>query len=349
MATHGWGTDRSVADTLITEGHRFNFYQAVRLLEMMAPERSPVGEGVEADAEAVRFRSDVRLDFPAGDVTRVRPPGPDGAPADMTVNVMGLAGALGPLPAAYTELILERVWKKDTALRDFLDIFNHRLVSLLYRVRKTYRLGFDFASPQRGHIARYLFSLMGMGTGSLQARMGVEDRSLLHYTALLAHRPRSMAGLTYLLADHFGVPVRGVPFRGQWRTIAADQITRLGAGGQNRRLGVNAVLGGRVWDQQGKFEVHLGPMAADTLMDFIPTGSAFAPLCELVRFYSGSELDFDIVLQVSPDDPPARALDARRGPRLGWSAWLGGPRHRMPHQPVRLSPETIDTAYNKER
>ena len=193
MATHGWGTDRSLADTLFAEGHRFNFYQAVRLLEIMAPERSLVGEGVEADAEAVRFRSEVRFDFPAGDVADVHPPEQKDAPPTMIVNVMGLAGAMGPLPAAYTELLLERVWKKDTALRAFLDIFNHRLVALLYRVRKTYRLGFDFASPQRGHMARYLYSLMGLGTGNLQSRMGVSDRSMLQYTALLAHQPRSMS------------------------------------------------------------------------------------------------------------------------------------------------------------
>ena len=340
MATHGWGTDRSLADTLFAEGHRFNFYQAVKLLEILAPDKARVGEGVEADAEAVRFRSAVRFDFPAGDVTDLRPPEEKGASPAMTVNVMGLGGALGPLPAVYTELMLERDWKKDTALRAFLDIFNHRLVSLLYRVRKTYRLGFDFASPQHGHISRYLYALMGLGTGSLQARMGVGDRSMLQYTALLAHRPRSMAGLSYLLADHFKVPVRGVPFCGQWRTIAADQITCLGGRGQNRRLGIDVVLGGRVWDQQGKFEIHLGPLPADTLMDFIPTGPAFAPLCELIRFYSGAELDFDIVLLPDAEDAPARGLDTRSGPRLGWSAWLGGAKPRAACQPVRLSSES---------
>ena len=63
MAGHGWGTTGSVARLLFAEGWRFELHQAVRLLERMAREAVPVGEGTEPEREAVRFSSRVGLDF----------------------------------------------------------------------------------------------------------------------------------------------------------------------------------------------------------------------------------------------------------------------------------------------
>ena len=45
----------------------------------------------------------------------------------MTVNFLGLAGCLGALDIPSTELVMRRTSNGDNALRDFLDIFNHRL------------------------------------------------------------------------------------------------------------------------------------------------------------------------------------------------------------------------------
>src|SRR5262249_36158429 len=153
MATHGWGTAPSVASWLFDEGYRFDFYQAVKLLELLQPDSTAVGEGAEPEKEAVRFTSKISMAFPATDVATIHPPKHPGTPAEMTVNFLGLAGCLGPLPPPYTELILDSVRRHDTALRDFLDIFNHRLVSLLYRVRKKHHLGLDSTAPEHNVFA----------------------------------------------------------------------------------------------------------------------------------------------------------------------------------------------------
>ena len=57
----------------------------------------------------------------------------------MTVNFMGLTGPLGILPYSYTEFMLERMRAKDSSLQDFLDIFNHRMISFFYRAWEKYR------------------------------------------------------------------------------------------------------------------------------------------------------------------------------------------------------------------
>ncbi|HEV2844832.1 MAG TPA: type VI secretion system baseplate subunit TssG, partial [Thermoanaerobaculia bacterium] len=191
MAANGRGPDGSVADQLFSEGWRFELYQAVRLLERMSREAVPVGEGSEPEREAVRFSSRVGFDFPASEVQEIFPPAAPGEPARLTVNVLGLAGAHGPLPAPFSELLLERLWAKDPAFRDFLDIFNHRLVSMLHRARKRVRPGLSWDRPDSEGVSRAAFALMGLGTEGVRDRMEVEDRALLQYTGILAQRGRS--------------------------------------------------------------------------------------------------------------------------------------------------------------
>jgi type VI secretion system protein ImpH len=349
MATYGWGTDHSVATGLFTAGHRFDFYQAVRLLELLQPASLAVGESAEPHKEAVRFKSRVSLAFPATDVAAVQPPGSPGMPAEMTVNFMGLAGGLGPLPAPYTELILERAWRQDTALGDFLDIFNHRLVSLLYRVRKKHRLGLAGLSPERDAFAGHLFALLGLGTRGVRERLLVKDRTVLFYAGLLTQQPRSITGLEAMLADYFGVPVQGWQFCGRWRSLEADQVTTLGVSGQNRRLGDSVVLGTRLWDQYGAFELRLGPLTLPQFGTFLPIGQGFDALCELTRFYVRGAFDFTVRLLLRAAEVPTAQLSREHGSRLGWTTWLHTRTGHASDAQVCLTPSAVPSDLQKVR
>jgi len=337
MAAHGWGTDRPLEELLFEKGHLFEFYQAVRLLEVIYPEKIPIGEGSEPGKETVRFKSQVSHDFPASQISEIQKGSRSHWPIEMGVNFLGLAGCLGPLPIPYTELILERAWYKDTALKDFLDIFNHRLVSLLYRVRKIHRIGFDFKPPHKGHFVRYFFSLMGMGTVGLKDRMRLHDRALLNYTQLLAQQPRSMTGLEIILTDYFKVKIKGNQYCGHWHHLEDDQITQIGVSGENQVLGHNAVIGTKAWDQQGKFELVLGPLSLSEFLDFLPSGRTFTPLYQLTRFYVGGEYEFDLVLILKAGKIPESRMGSTDGPRLGWTSWLKTGKQEKETGRVRLS------------
>jgi type VI secretion system protein ImpH len=321
MASYGWRQSRTVAEGLWEEGYRFSFLQAVRLLETLYPDRTSPAEGVDPRREVVRFKSEVRLDFPPGDVETIRPPR-EGEPAEMRVNVLGLAGSMGPLPASVVELIMERSYRKDGALAEFLDIFNHRLVSLLYRARKKYRPALDAKAPDRGRVATVLHSLLGLGTPHLLGRMGVRDRTLLAYTGFFTETVRPSIGLTRLLEDAFDTHAEIEPFRGRWDHIEDDDVTRIGESGQNQVLGQTAVLGRRVWDQAASFEIHLGPLNLDQFLSFLPNGRAFHPLVALVRFYAQEELGFTFRLALQAAEVPELRLGAAYGAFLGWTTWL---------------------------
>lgn len=322
MAPDRGPTDRPLDDTLFAEAYRFDFYQAVRLLEVLYPRQVAPGEDVEPLKETVRFASKVALEFPASDVDEAERPKQADRPAGMRVNFLGLAGALGPLPQPYTELILQRVWRKDGALRDFLDIFNHRLVSFMYRVRKKHRVALEPKRPDEGRMAQHLFALVGLGTPGLRGRMPVRDRALLVYAGLLAQQPRSMVGLEAVLTDYFRVSVHGRQLLGSWHTLDAHQTTRIGVTGRNQRLGEGAVVGTRVWDQQTRFRLELGPLGLHEFLGFLPIGRAWKPLCGLTRFWAGREFDFDVQLTLRAGQVPESRLSGSSGPRLGWTSWL---------------------------
>jgi type VI secretion system protein ImpH len=331
MAGFGWQREKSVRDWLLAEPYRFDFYQAVRLLEIVAPEAASPGESSEPEKEAVRFLSRVGLDFPASDIQQIAPT----SPPQMTVNFLGLAGSQGPLPGPDTERIIERVWHKDLAMRDFLDIFNHRLVSLLYRVRKLHRVGLSARTPNETPIARYLYSAFGLGLSPLRNRLPTCDPALLHFSGILAQQPRSSVGLERLLTDQFQVRMIVKQFVGVWRTLEPDQWTKIGRAGRNQVLGQTAVAGTRVWDQQGRFEVQLGPMKFARFLDFLPLRRGWAPLCALTRFYAGQQFDFSFRLVLKREDVPQTHLGKSR---LGWTSWLKTAPFTADDSQVRLYP-----------
>lgn len=311
----------SASDELAVRAYAYEFSQAVRLLEMLSPHAVSVGEGADPAREPVRFRSSFSLAFPASELQELRADA-DGGPPELTVNFLGLGGALGPLPHALTEWVLARVAAKDFALRDFLDVFNHRLVSIFFRSRRKSRLGMEWSSPEEQRFADYLRAVIGILTDGLKERMALPDRALLGYAGLLSKRPRDSVGLAALLTDYFGAAVEVRPLRGAFRALAPERQTRIGERGQNRVLGETALLGARVWDQQAGIELRVGPLAFARYTDFLPGQPGHTALWQLARFYIGQQLDLHITLLLKGADIPPARLGRKGTAELGQAAFL---------------------------
>jgi len=305
---------------IVEYGHSFEFFQAVRVLERLFRGREPVGGASHPGREVARFRAHISLSFPPGEIQEVVvPEGEDPQPV-VLVNFFGLAGPSGVLPHHYTELLLERAYLKDRTLRDFLDLFNHRMISLFYRAWEKYRLA---AAYERGSdsFSEYLKNLVGFGTGGLQKRLSIDDQVLLYYAGLLLQRPHCACNLEGMVRDYFGVPAEVRQFHGHWVKLGEENQTRLGR--QNHRLGFSAVCGSRVWDRQSKFRIRLGPLGLESFERFLPGGFHHAPLTQMSRLFAGLELDFDVQLVLKAREVPAcRLRSSGPGARLGWSSWL---------------------------
>lgn len=323
MGTESGRTDPPLEQELFDEPYRFEFFQAVRLLERLDAERKPVGRDGQPTREAVRFRTRQTFSFPASEIYDIKRSDREEheKPPEMTVAFMGLTGPVGVLPHHYTELLMERARYNDTALWTFLDIFNHRLISLFYRMWEKHRFPIAYERGELDQFTSYLFDIIGMGTGGLRGRLSFEDQALISYGGLIAQRPHSASAIAAILSDYFGVPARAVQFAGQWLNLGED-ATKLGSA--NSELGVSTIAGARVWDSQSKFRIKMGPMRLQEFNAFVPAGSAFSPMKDLLQLLAGLEFDFDVQLVLKAEDVPACRVggDPQKGPRLGWTSWL---------------------------
>jgi type VI secretion system protein ImpH len=336
-----------LSERLAHEPYRFDFFQVVRLLEMAAREAAaadprrpsaPVGQDGGPESEHVRFRAQPTLGFPAAPVSQIRAPAtapdngrPPGAP-EAVVSFYGMTGPLGALPQHYTALLLRRVRAKDFSLRDFLDLFNHRALSLFFRAWEKYRLPWSFERARHDGttdaVSQSLYCLTGFGTGGLRGRQRVPDEAILFYAGHLAHYPRSAAALEALLADYFELSVEIQQAQGQWLTLDdADCSCLPGPGepeGGANALGVSVFLGERVWDVQSKFRVRIGPLRYAQFCGFLPDGDGLRALGQLTRTFVGPDLDFEVIPLLLPTDAPPCVLagDGPDAPRLGWNTWI---------------------------
>lgn len=313
----------ALVDALLDDPHGWEFFQVVRLLERAASERIAVGIAPDPEREAVRFRADPRLSFPAAEVTDVRRDD-DANPYEVTVSFLGLVGSQGPLPRIDTERVLRRLQRRDRGLVDFLDLFHHRLVSLFYRARQKHRPALRIQPPEASPIAAALFATMGLGWPELRRAAPLPERALLGHAALLANRQRSAVGLERMLRRYFGVPVRVAQFVGAWRAIEPADRTAIGRGGRHRALGRGAMLGARVWQQDGTLEVELGPLDLDEFRGFLPGGTRLQAAFELSELYVRDACDVQLRPVLAADEVPPVRL-GHGDARLGWSTWLAGP------------------------
>jgi len=330
---------------LVRRPHRFDFFQAVRLFMTAVAERNAAAASGRASSlspyeEHLRFRAQVAHGFPASPIAAmtVPPPAPsdasDAAVPDMTVTFLALAGTGGVLPWHYTQLLIDQGREKDGGLRDFFDLFNHRLIAHFYRAweKSHFFVGYESARRARtdgtDRFTRMIFSLVGLGTPALRGRQAVSDDALLHYAGHFAHRPRSAVALARIARDLFQVPTEIRQFEGQWMYLEREDRTRLRRGANNR-LGLSAIAGARVWGIENRFRVRMTIARGDSFERFLPGGASYLALRDIVRTFAGPSFDFDLQVVLLKEAVPRCQLSARGTLRLGWNSWLfSGPATR---------------------
>lgn len=313
-----------IKDAFQQSPQSFEFFQAVRLLERMQPDRSRIGDFVHPSREVVRIGAHASMIFPASYIQQAS--WTEGQAPFLVVNFMGLTGPMGVLPHYYTVMVLERVRSKDRILAAFLDLFNHRMVSLFYRAWEKYHYGIAYERGGLDPFSRNLLDLVGLGTKGMQRRLAVRDETIVFYAGLFGQRPRSALGLEQVLSDYFSVPVKVQQFIGSWYKVDAGTQCQLDDWGYqvSRQLSVGALVGDEVFSHQSKVRIRIGPLSIRQYKDFLPDGTAYAPLRSLVRFWAGDALEYEVQLILDRQYVPACNLGDEQSepPRLGWLSWV---------------------------
>jgi type VI secretion system protein ImpH len=241
--------------------------------------------------------------------------------------LFGLFGPNGPLPIHLTEYARERLQHAgDPTFSRFLDVFHHRFLALFYRAWAQAQPHVNHDRPKEDRFTTYVGAFLGMSPAALRGRDTVPDLAKFFHVGALIRHVRNVEGLTHILQHFFRVPVRIEEFVGHWMLLSTRERTYLGS--DNAVLGSGAVLGGRLWDRQHKFRIHLGPLTLDQYESFLPGAHSLKKLVDWVRQYLCFELDWDVKLALDHSEVPRLRLG--RGQRLGLTTWVGRRRSETP-------------------
>lgn len=321
-ATDGTAADRlSWLEQLQAAPHRFTLFAALRLLEQCHASRPRLGDSRRCTDDAVRLGQAPTLSFAPSDVSAFSPG--EAAPARLEQYSFGLFGPNGALPRHLTEFAYERRHQReDDTFIDFLNAFQHRLVSLFYRAWASADPATSFDRPESDRFTQYLGALIGLAPATARDRDATPDRAKFSRASHLCRQVRSAEGLEMVLADYFGLPVMLEQFVGAWLDIPAELYCRLGGDPDSALLARSATLGASSWQCQHKFEIVLGPLTIGTFTDFLPGARGLRELHALVRLYTNDEWSWQLRLLLRDTDVPGIRLG--RVGQLAWTTWLGG-------------------------
>ena len=332
---------------LFDSPYRFEFFQAVRMLELWYARAGVAGNTV---SERLRFSNTLSLAFPPSEIESIAPISGeleeegrlDATRTDqvrITPAFLGMLGAQGALPLHYSErFALREMEDRDRAPRAFLDIFSNRSVALFYAAWKKYRPHLQYELDRSEGFLPLHLALSGFGFRELRDRMQegtgkVFDQSIAHYVAAARHRPMSAAYAQRILSDHFRVPVRIEQFVGRWCAVPEREWSRLGGTRADARpglspiLGSTALIGARVWQRDLRVRLHIGPLTRERFESFLPGADAATALGKMLTLLIGLCLEFEVRLMLRAEDVrgvtlPKKAEPGVRMGRLGWDAFL---------------------------
>ena len=315
-ATHSVALEQE----LEREPYRFGFFQALRLLECLAPNKPRLGQSLRSADDPIRLTQEPSMDFAPSTLAAFRP-GKDGEPSRLSVYFFGLFGPNGPLPLHLTEFARNRTRNDhDPTLSRFLDVFHHRMLSLFYRAWADTQPTVSLDRPETDRFGTRIGSLFGIGMESYRDRDALSDLAKLHYAGQLACQTHHAAGLQAFLGDYYDMPVRIEQFIGQWIELSENSRCRLGESPGTGTLGASATIGERVWDCQQKFRITFGPLGFEDYQRLLPGNDSLERLVAIVRNYVGDELTWDVSLILKKEEVPPLMLGGKRG--LGWTTWL---------------------------
>lgn len=300
--------------------YRFGFFQAVRRINCCFEDKALTGMAFHPADDPIRFAQSPYTMFAPSTLNSLEFKGPNGIPV-LSQRFLGLFGPNGPLPLHVTEYARDRLRQnKDPTLSHFADMFHHRIVSLYYRAWAQAQPTVQRDRPAQDRFSVYVGALTGIGMPAFRQADDMSHNSKLHYVGHLSSLPRHASGLASILQSYFHVPAKVVEFIAHWLTIPRRDRLKLGSNPGMGSLGLDAVLGEKVWQRQDKFQVCLGPMSLDDYESFLPSGRSFKTLVAAVRNYLGLELLWETRLLLRGDEKPVTCLGKQGA--LGWTSWL---------------------------
>lgn len=321
--------DTVIADIARTPW-RYGLFAALRLIEAHTPRRNRLGtRGSRSRREAVHL-SQMPLPVCVPGQLHALDIAPAGEPHRLWVYGPGLLGPHGPMPD-YINADAPDPRKPKLSLRhSFIDLFNHRLLSLLYRAWADTEPVVAFDRSGENQFTRQLAALIGMGGAGLRDRDALPDTVKYAHAGFLLRHARSPEGLEAVARRLFAAPARLIEFIPDWLDIPRTRQWCLGRS-SGMPLGRGLPLGARAIGVQHLVELRIGPLNYETYRRFFPGGRIRPMLAALARTWLHDGIAMRVRPVLAPEQVPGWQLSASTaGRQLGLDCWLDRTRTAAP-------------------
>ena len=273
-----------------------------------------IGRSTTIAEEAAIIGQDPFLAFPDSDLSDIRK-SENGKP-DFRNQIIGFFGPHGALPLNTTEEVLRWAQSGDLAFVKFTDIFATRFQQLFFRAWSDARAITQFDHADDDRFARFVASLLGIGTPAWADRGKVSDINRLSVASLGIGRVKSPVKLRQMLRYDLKAEISIQEHVPSWINFETDSLNQLGLRGSS--LGRDLFVGGRAQTINDKITIHVRAATLAEYRTFLPGGDAHLRLVDIVNGYLGRSVEVDVALLL-PADAFAPAVVGQTA-ELGWMA-----------------------------
>lgn len=300
------------------------FEPFIRYISANAPLASKIGYSISPKYDVARFGQQPLLHFFPAAFHNVKFSESIGE-YKIKNSYFGMLGINGPLPIHLTEHAIERLSRyKDKTFSEFLDIFNHRFLSLFYRAWADAQPAVCHDRPEDDHFIKRLNALSGKSpqpdTTDTKKNQYIHE----YLSGLLSQKNRSGKTLIQIISSRLGLKINLREFVGKWYDTPAQEHSRTGQ--NNNALGLTATLGERVYLRLYNFCIQIGPVSYDEYMNLLNDKQKIKDIENLTRTFSGNECEFTIEIYLKEQQTRPCVLGAGK---LGLTSWSQNPKGHL--------------------
>ena len=323
-------------DMLLEDGNSHDFFCLLERLHALHGDNLESADSYDADSQRIRLSNYAGMGFPASDVSVAERIDNDGQHQyRIEATFLGMHGPDSPLPSYYVERLAYEAGQGTGIRPAFLDVFNHRLLTLLHQAWRKYRHYIRFRPDAGDELSQRLFALIGLENKATRGATPIAWSRLLSFAGMVVHRSRSPAMVAGLIAHCLDLEkVRIRDF--ELRHADIDPHDRFQLGRRNGQLGESVRLGDSVRTRHCKFTIVIEDLAQTRFREFLPHGENFERLRLLVAFLLRDQIPCDLELGLRQNEMPFFNLAPEIGTELGWTSLLHQPLHAQPPR-IRLT------------
>lgn len=340
MLAEKWFLEPGVIDRLLREPYRFEFFQAVRVLETWLRQNG-VAQG-DVLADYLRFQNRVSLAFPASEIEALAPVAAaaldSGAALQaalrgghlehirITPAFMGFLGSSGVLPLHYTQRVAAHEQEeKDSAPRAFFDMFSTHALGFFYQAWARHRPQCMVDADGGDGFLPLLLAIAGHGAqGAAGAgqpdESAISDEVLAFHAAQFGRRAVPACAIAGTLSAYFEVPFELQQLIGCWEDLPPADQARVDVA--NVGLASGVLLGARIYRRDTRARLRIGPLDRAQFERFLPGGASARALEQLLGMFCGAGITFEVRLVLERAAVRGTTLASDSQARLGLDAFV---------------------------